>query len=110
MHELSKWLEMEDQVVQHVSFLQEGLCAGDADCLGAVADWYPDMNKHTTQNFIVPHATPVLCADLCDATAAPTDAPTAAPTDAPTDAPTEAPTDAPTDDPTDGPTSAVTGL
>ena len=68
VHSLSKWLEREDQVVQHVAFLQEGLCAGDADCQGGVADWYPDMNKHATQNFIVPHAIPVLCADLCTET------------------------------------------
>jgi len=45
------------------------------------------MNKHTTQIFIVPHATPVLCANICDATAAPTDAPTDGPTEAPTDDP-----------------------
>eukprot|EP00091_Calanus_sinicus_P023646 TRINITY_DN809_c0_g1_i3.p1 TRINITY_DN809_c0_g1~~TRINITY_DN809_c0_g1_i3.p1 ORF type:complete len:130 (-),score=46.71 TRINITY_DN809_c0_g1_i3:131-520(-) len=66
VHDLSKWLEMEDQVVQHVRFLQEGVCAGDDECVGAVADWYPDMNKHTNQNFIV-HQDGVLCADQCEA-------------------------------------------
>ena len=48
VHSLSKWLEREDQVVEHVAFLQEGLCAGDAECGGNVAENYPDMNKHAT--------------------------------------------------------------
>ena len=64
-----------------------GSCAGDEDCGGNVADNYPDMIKHATQNFIVPHAIPVLCEEFCDA-------------------PTNPPTDAPTDGPTDGPTAA----
>ena len=65
LHDLSKWLESEEQVVEHVRFLQEGLCAGDGDCVDIVAENYPDMNKHATQNFIVPDAIPVLCDGFC---------------------------------------------
>ena len=66
VHTLSKWLESEEQVVQHVAFLQEVVCTGDGECAGAVADWYLDMIKHATHNFRIPHATPVLCSQLCD--------------------------------------------
>ena len=71
LHALSKWLESEEQVVQHVAFLQEGVCTGCGECAGAVADWYPDMIKHATQNFLTPHATPVLCSQFCDVTTGP---------------------------------------
>ena len=68
LHTLSKWLESEEQVVQHVAFLQEVVCTGDGECAGAVADWYLDMIKHATHKFLILHATPVLCSQLCDVT------------------------------------------
>merc|ERR1712227_533181 len=79
IHDMSRWLESEEEVVKHIAFLQEGVCAGDGECAGAVADWYPDMIKHATQNFIVPHVTPVLCEQFRNPTAGPT---TAGPTTA----------------------------
>merc|ERR1712126_413118 len=68
VHDLSKWIESEEEVVKHVAFLQEGVCAGDGECAGNVADNYPDMNKHACQNFIVGEAMPVICSEFCDAT------------------------------------------
>ena len=75
LHTLSKWLESEEQVVQHVAFLQEVVCTGDGECAGAVADWYPDMIKHSTHNFLTLPVTPVLCSQFYDVT---TEAPTIA--------------------------------
>ena len=61
VHNLAKWLESEEQVVLQVAFLQDGVCAEDAACGGDVEDNYPDMMKHTAQNFIVAVATDTLC-------------------------------------------------
>merc|ERR1712126_52428 len=68
IHDMSRWLESEEEVVKHVAFLQEGVCAGDAECSGNVADNYPDMNKHACQNFIVDKFIPSYCSQYCDAT------------------------------------------
>ena len=66
VHSLAKWLESEEQVVLQVTFLQEGVCAGDAVCGGDVEENYPDMMKHTAQNFIVAVATDTLCITFCE--------------------------------------------
>ena len=56
------------QIVLHVAFLQAGLCAGDEECGSRVADNYPDLMKHTAQNFIVAFADDVLCFNFCQTT------------------------------------------
>ena len=68
LHNLAKWLESEEQLVQHVAFLQEGGCGGDEQCGNDVAENYPDMMKHTAQNFIVAFADDVLCFNFCNFT------------------------------------------
>merc|ERR1712012_231477 len=76
LHALARWLESEEQIVLHVAFLQAGLCAGDEECGSRVADNYPDLMKHTAQNFIVAFADDVLCFNFCQTT--PTEAPATA--------------------------------
>ena len=65
VHNLAKWLESEEQVVLQVAFLQEGGCAGEEQCSSDVEENYPDMIKHTSQNFIVAVATDTLCSTFC---------------------------------------------
>ena len=58
------------KVILQVAFLQETVCGGEEQCGMDVADNYPDMMKHTAQNFIVAIATEQLCMSFCEATTA----------------------------------------
>jgi len=66
LHNLANWLDSEEQMIEHVAFLQEGQCAGDDECAGNVEEYYSHYMRETCQNFIVAQATEQLCAPFCE--------------------------------------------